>query len=189
MAKGLRNASGLINQMSYNPLRQQELQQFEMQEGMDNKAISARDHFLGKQVANEQSKIMQSEQIGDDLAMRKDKLAHAKKISDQRIKMSKESLNLGKEKLAHQKSQDSFAFSLGMLSTAVEGLNMFKNKVQDWDYKRERDDYVNFLRESQGYTPPEDTGTHGFLREKYKGIKDFVTAPYVFTKRKIKGDD
>lgn len=149
--KGIRSSSNIIQQMSYNPIHQQEMALYDQAEGADNRAVSMRDKHIGKMVAKEQERGLESARIGDEFAMRKDRLAHAKKISDQRAKLSQDSLQLGRDRLKHQKKMDKFSYNLGLISTGISAGNMAKNYFEDREYRKELNDYQNYMYEKTGY--------------------------------------
>lgn len=166
MATGIRGSSDIIKNMSYNPIRQLELANAERARKADNRAIGASDQMLGKQVASEQSRLMELDQFGEQMAMRKDKLAFAKKIQAEKTKMAK-------EKLAFAKSQSSKEFTLGLASTAAGTLNMLANRNRDELWKDETRQYrINMYKRIGANYKDSDPETYQSILEEINSLED-----------------
>ena len=153
MATGLRNASSILSKMKYDPLRQVEQQRFDQQEAMSNVAVSQRDAMLGKQVAAEQDKLMKLDSLGNDLAMRKDKLEFNKKIQKRSQQLAEDELDLKDDWISHKQVMDWGETIIGAASLPVSFANRIKSKKLHELEMKERKMDRKMYRHRMGNTP------------------------------------
>lgn len=160
MATGIRNASSILSKMKYDPLKQQEQRRFEQQEQMSNVAVSQRDKFLGKQVAQEQTRLQELDKFGNELAMRKDKLEFNKKIQSRKEQLANKELGMKEDMFGHNKLFDYAEAIIGAVSIPVTYMNRRKSKELYKMEKAERDTDRMMFRSRMGNVPlPWEVGT------------------------------
>ena len=157
MAKGIRSASSIIEKMKYQPTKQLESQRFAQQEGMDNKAVSQRDRFLGKQVASEQQRFMELDKVGEEISMRKDKLSFNKKITGEKIKLAQQEQKLKEDSFNSEKMSKGIEFGLGMISTPIAAYNRFEASKQNKLYTQQLMKNLKLMNERTS-DPTEEIG-------------------------------
>jgi hypothetical protein len=152
MAKptGIRNASSILSNMKYDPLRQQELRQFDAMEGADNRAVSQRNKFLGKQVAQEQTKLMKLDNLGDELAMRKDKLEFAKKIQSRREELVNQKMDISEDSFQYKQMFDYAEGIISAISSPISYMNRRKSKQLQAKEMKEREEHRKFVESRIG---------------------------------------
>ena len=138
MANGMRNASSIINQLKYQPIKQKELQGAVAQEGYDNKAVSQYDKMLGKQVAGEQSRLHALDEFGSDLAMRKDKLAFNKKIHNRQYKLAKDRQDIVASGMKHKRLFDKIEVGVGAVATGTSLWRARTARIENEKFRNEQ---------------------------------------------------
>jgi hypothetical protein len=153
MANGMRNASSIIQQMKYSPIKQKELQGALAAEGRDNKAVSQYDRYVGKQVAAEESRMQELDRFGAELAMRRDKLGFSKKMQKETQSMAEERLKMREDALSTKKIYQGIEGAVGILATGTEFWRGRKQKQMDEldkAYKKER---ILWYQQQNGTSP------------------------------------
>jgi hypothetical protein len=135
MAIGMRNASNILNKLKYSPLHQSSIDAFMKKEGQDNRAVSAVDHALGKQVAAEQDKMLTSDVWGDQMARRKDKLAFARKMEKEQQKITEAKFDMAEDALGWSKFEDTGELVLGAACVGVNVKRAYDNRQRDKQWK------------------------------------------------------
>jgi hypothetical protein len=147
MANGIRNASTIISNLKYDPLKQTEMAQAQ---GMDNRAVSQYDKMLGKQVAAEQTRQMELDRVGSALATRRDKLAFAKKVHSERQGMAQEKFSMKEKALKDQQLYTGIEAGIGLLGVGVNTYRSIKQKAKDKRTEAKQDELIALTKKEIG---------------------------------------
>jgi hypothetical protein len=140
MANGIRNAASIINQMKYSPIKQQELAGAAAAEGQDNRAVSQYDRMVGKQVASEEARMQELDKFADNLAMRKDKLAFARKVNKEQQAMTEEKFNMQEDAFSHKQLFQGLEGVVGLAGVGVNIARTIKKRKLDRIESEKRDE-------------------------------------------------
>jgi len=151
MATGMKGASSIIDTLKYSPIRQLELQEAQ---GKDNRAVSQEDRMIGRQVANEQSKLLASQKFGDELAMRKDKLAFAKKVQSESKAMAEERQKMAEDEFGHKSIFKGIEFGIGLAGAGAGYYRSRKAKEQAAITKKKNEENFATLMKTLGARTP-----------------------------------
>ena len=139
--KGIKSSYGTANMLQRvmsDPLHQQNIQKA-MTVGQDKRAVGGIEKMLGQGIAQEQTRMLSSEQIGRQISRRKDKLDFAKKMADQRNKR-------WKKEHSYSKKQMGMELGLGLASTAVTAYGNYKNKQRRAERRAFEKKQLDYLR-------------------------------------------
>ena len=150
MASGMRNASSILQQMKYSPIKQKEMEGAMLQEGRSNVAVSQEDRMLGRQVAGEQSRQMEVDKFGEAMAMRKDKLTFAKKIHSKQMDMNQDRLDMQEDRQKHKRAFDYIGIGVSSAGIGVGYLRNIKQKGMDEELAKENKVWKEEIRRMMG---------------------------------------
>jgi predicted ribosome quality control (RQC) complex YloA/Tae2 family protein len=131
-----RATGNVLKRVSNSPLYQKEIQKA-LNVSPDKRAVSGINRALGRGIAMEQSKLARSDQAGEQLARRRDKLAFSKKLLDDKKSRWSEQNKLRKSILDYEEGQLGLEVGLGLAGVGTSFWRRKENQKQHAEWMTE----------------------------------------------------
>ncbi len=130
-----RSTSGIMQNVMNQPMYQQMVLNAQ-NVGQDKRAVGSRNSVLGGLVRSESKRLLNSDIVGSNLAMRKDKLGFAKQ-------MAAKQNALAQAKMDDERKRSKLTNTLGLLSTGATGFGNYNKWKKDRAATKRADDLYN----------------------------------------------